>query len=277
MFFSSLIFSFSRSKLTEYLNDVVSYQRKQSAQCFCGEDGEHGCVQGPQPRRAPQWAVSHTFHRQFRRQHQHWPFQPFAHPLLRNKQQKLGELVDKVFQEKDFHYVPPHLSKRKNKTPIYYILYHSGHLISLCLSLPFKSCCQFILKECCKMTCLRKVLKIKQSLNRTSRVVECDPQRGQAHRGRHERATECPSDARCSPGKSRLGLLSKTSKFTLLSSLSLPPEEQLNVIIMITMYYQSSHPFRTELSNLNQFSDDPSLQFYAVTDEKIRVQCKVML
>lgn len=88
---------------------------------------------------------------------------------------------------------------------------------------------------------------------------------------------EFPLYAYCSPGKGRLTQQNPTICYFVVFTLSLPPKEQLNMIIMTIIYYQSSHLFSAELSNLHRFPDDSSLQLYEVTDEKTRVQSKVML
>ena len=86
-----------------------------------------------------------------------------------------------------------------------------------------------------------------------------------------------PLDAYGYPGRSRLTQQNPTVCSFVVFILSLPPEEQLNMTIKTTMYYQSSHPFSAELINLHLFPDDFSLYLYEVTDEKTRVQFKVML
>ena len=86
-----------------------------------------------------------------------------------------------------------------------------------------------------------------------------------------------PLDAFGYPGRSRLTQQSPTICSLVVLSLSLPPEEQLNLTTKTTMYSQSSHPFSAELINLHLFPDDFSLYLYEVTDEKTRVQSKVML
>lgn len=90
-------------------------------------------------------------------------------------------------------------------------------------------------------------------------------------------AAEFPLYVYCSPGKGRLTQQNPTICYFVVFTLSLPPKEQLNMIIMTIIYYQSSHLFSAELSNLHRFPDDSSLQLYEVTDEKTRVQSKVML
>lgn len=90
-------------------------------------------------------------------------------------------------------------------------------------------------------------------------------------------AAEFPLYVYCSPGKGRLTQQNPTICYFVVFTLSLPPKEQLDMIIMTIIYYQSSHVFSAELSNLHRFPDDSSLQLYEVTDEKTRVQSKVML
>lgn len=88
---------------------------------------------------------------------------------------------------------------------------------------------------------------------------------------------EFPLDAQSSPGRSRLPWQNPTVCYFVVFTLSLPPEGQLNIIIMTIIYYQSSHPLSAQLSDLHRLSDDSSLQLLEVTDEKTRVSSKVML
>lgn len=95
---------------------------------------------------------------------------------------KVKEHLLKSLPTKGFHCAISPFLKGKN-TPSCYMLCDSGDLKLLCLSLSFKSCHQPILKECYKRICLRKVLKIKQSLERSKPIWwSADPQSEQTQR-----------------------------------------------------------------------------------------------